>query len=490
LYRNVWGLLAEFGDAEVASLIAPRGLVVEYSRAPEVSGPPKVRSGRRGGAAVGEIRAPAYDSVAGEFKRIETLLRPNFQPVRLVAGAGGTVTGPGSQPAVEEFARQLGIAGPMPIPADAGADQRKAFSPADRQRRQVKELEGHVQGLIRAADRTREKFFTLQAAPDYQQRRRQWTTSRTVPTWPAQPFVERARPFKRYFWEEVLGKLDAPPLPPNPRSRKIYDREKWTGYEVVLDVRPGIFAWGILLLPKDLKAGEKRPVVVCQHGRGGLPAHTIEGREPAYNGAAALLADRGYIVFAPHNPYRGEDRYRILSRKANGVKASLFSFILAQHEQILQWLGSVAGVDAKRIAFYGCSYGGETAVRIPPLLDGYCLSVCSSDFNDWARKVASTDSPYSFMFTVEWEMPYFDLGSTFNYAEMAYLMIPRPFMVERGHCDTVAPDEWVAYEYAKVRWMYDMLGLGDRTEIEFFTGGHCFHCERVFDFLDRHLRNR
>jgi hypothetical protein len=302
--------------------------------------------------------------------------------------------------------------------------------------------------------------------------------------------VERARPFKQYLWEEVLGKLDGPALPLNPRSRKVYDREKWTGYEVVLDVRPDIFAWGILLLPKDLRPGEKRPVVVCQHGRGGLPANTVEGRQSAYNGASAQLADRGYIVFAPHNPYRGEDRYRILSRKANGVKASLFSFILAQHEQILAWLGGVPGVDAQRIAFYGCSYGGETAVRIPPLLDGYALSICSSDFNDWARKVASTDSPFSFMFTEEWEMPYFDLGSTFNYAELAYLMIPRPFMVERGHCDTVAPDEWVASEYAKVRWMYDMLGLADRTEIEFYTGGHCFHCARVFDFLDKHLHRQ
>ena len=47
-------------------------------------------------------------------------------------------------------------------------------------------------------------------------------------------------------------------------------------------------------------------------------------------------------------------------------------------------------VDAKRIAFYGLSYGGETAVRVPPLLDGYCLSICSGDFNDWARKVAAT----------------------------------------------------------------------------------------------------
>ncbi len=102
-------------------------------------------------------------------------------------------------------------------------------------------------------------------------------------------------------------------------------------------------------------------------------------------------------------------------------------------------------------------------MRVPPLLERYCLSICSADFNDWARKVASTDAKYSFMFTVEWEMPYFDMGSTFNYAEMAALMVPRPFMVERGHDDGVAPDEWVAYEYAKVRRLYDRLGLGERT---------------------------
>ena len=40
-------------------------------------------------------------------------------------------------------------------------------------------------------------------------------------------------------------------------------------------------------------------------------------------------------------------------------------------------------------------------------------------------------------------------------------MVPRPFMVERGHEDGVAPDEWVAYEYAKVRRLYDRLNLGE-----------------------------
>jgi dienelactone hydrolase len=465
LYRNVWGLLREFGDAEIATLVAPRGLVVDYTPGPVVTGPPPVRPGRRGGAAAGGLSPPTYASVRAEFRRIDTLLPPEFQPRYLLAG-------PGYRATLRQFAKLLGIQSPM-LYADAPpADRRRHFDPSARQERQVRELESHVQRLVRAADQTREHFFSLAQA--------------NAPS-ALDKFVAQTPRYRQYLWEEVLGKLDDPLLSPNPRSRKIYDREKWTGYEVVLDVYPGVFAWGVLLLPKDLKPGERRPVVVCQHGRNALPRNVIEGDTPSYHDFAARLADQGFIVFAPHNPYRGEDRYRFLSRKANTVKASLFSFILAQHQQILNWLEKLPQVDPKRIAFYGLSYGGETAVRVPPLLERYCLSICSADFNDWARKVASTDSKYSFMFTIEWEMPYFDMGSTFNYAELAALMLPRPFMVERGHTDVVAPDEWVAYEYAKVRRLYDQLGLGDRTAIEFFNGPHTINGRGTFEFLHRQL---
>ena len=174
--------------------------------------------------------------------------------------------------------------------------------------------------------------------------------------------------------------------------------------------------------------------------------------------------------------------------KANLVKASMFSFIVRHHEQHLNWLVTLPFVDPQRIAFYGLSYGGETAMRVPPLLEKYCLAICSGDFNDWTRKVASTGERYSFMFTDEWEMPYFNLGSTFSYAELAYLIFPRPFMVERGHHDGVAPDPWVAYEYAKVRWFYTQFGLADKTEIEFFNGGHTINGEGTFDFLHQHLK--
>ncbi len=472
LYRNVWGLLREFGDAEIATLIAPRGLVVELSEFPSVSGPPPVQRGRRGGAAAGKISTPAFDSIQAEFHRIHALLPSGFQPRQIVTGDDGKPIGPGSGIALQKFSRMLGVESPMELSDHAPADQRKHFDPVARQQRQVQELTRLVQRMVRGADRTRERFFPLD------------TVMRPSAL---ESFVEKTPRYRQYLWQEVLGKFDDPLVPPNPRSRKIYDQEKWVGYDVVLDVLPGVFAWGVLLLPKDLHSGEKRPVVVIQHGRNGLPKITIEGDQGGYHNVAARLVERGFIVFAPHNPYRGEDRYRFLSRKANNIKASLFSFILAQHEQILNWLQTLPQVDAKRIAFYGKSYGGETAVRVPPLLDRYCLSICSADFNDWARKITSTDTKYSFMFTIEWEMPYFDMGNTFNYAELAALMVPRPFMVERGHEDPVAPDEWVAYEYAKVRRLYDRLGLGERTAIEFFNGGHEINGRGTFDFLHKHL---
>ncbi len=161
--------------------------------------------------------------------------------------------------------------------------------------------------------------------------------------------------------------------------------------------------------------------------------------------------------------------------------------MVQQHEQHLKWLASLTFVDARRIGFYGLSYGGKSAMLIPAALEGYALSICSGDFNEQVWKHVSVQDRYSFMFTKEHDHSEFDFGSKFNYAEIAGLIAPRPFMVERGHRDGVAPDEWVAYEYARVRRRYVELGIGTRTEIEFFNGVHEIHAQGTFDFLHRHL---
>jgi hypothetical protein len=343
---------------------------------------------------------------------------------------------------------------------------------AERQKRQFDQLVAFTQRLWRDSDATRKEFWKKADAssPEAWEKSGEW--------------------YRDYFHTEVIGKLPEPTIPLNPRTRQVYDEKTWTGYEVMLDVYPDVFAYGILLLPKDLKPDERRPVVVCQHGLEGTPRHTIDvEKRPVYNHFSRRLVEQGYIVYAPQNPYYGENTFRQLQRKANPLKLSLFSFIIRQHQRTLDWLETLPNVDPKRIAFYGLSYGGKTAMRVPAVEKRYCLSICSGDFNEWVGKNVSADLDRSYMWTREYEMYEFDLGNTFNYAEMAYLIAPRPFMVERGHDDGVGTDEMVAYEYAKVRYLYaNRLKIGDRTEIEFFPGGHMINGKGTFAFLAKHLK--
>ena len=461
VYRNVWGLLREYGDAQLARMIAPRPLILEASRGPEISGPPPVTRDTGSGAAPGALVTPTLGAVAAEVDRARKL----GANITLFTSPDGR-DDPMSDSALAAFLRVLG-AKLSPAPASP-----RPNLPA-RERRPHEAILAHVQNLVRQSPAARRQFWA------------QADTS-SVEKW-----NQTKQPYRRHLWEEVLGKLPPASEPLRAETRLAYDQPRWKGYEVLLPLYTDVFAYGVLLIPQDLKPGERRPVVVTQHGRAGRPQYLIEPPTPrqasVYKKFAAQLADRGFVVYAPQNPYIFEEQYRFLQRKANPLKLSLFSFIAAQHERTLEWLSQLPFVDPARIGFYGLSYGGKTAVRIPPLLDRYALSICSGDFGEYIGKMASIERSESFMFTIEHEMYEFNLGNTFNYSDLANLMAPRPFMVERGHNDGVGFDQWVAYEYAPVRRFYTFLGIPDRTEIEFFAGVHEIHAQSTFRFLHRHL---
>jgi dienelactone hydrolase len=477
IYRNVWQVLREHGDAELAALIAPRRLVVEHSEPVRVDGPPAAREGRSG-AAPGKISTPDFLSVEAEVARANTLTKglKDCPPLEFVHGAEGMTVSMGSDKALLMMLEGAGVRLPplrasQPVPDLASSVELIEAC----QERQVGELVRFTQALWRQSERVRNRAV--------------WDK---LPKGGGAAWDELCSSNRAFFGREVIGRFDTPRLPLNPRARLVVERDQWTGCEVVVDVWTNVYAWGTLLLPRNLPAGERRPVVVCQHGLEGLPADVLEENPQSqgyryYQAFAARLAERGFVVFAPHNPYRGGDKFRVLQRKANPLGRSLFSVITGQHEALLDWLSSLPFVDSARIGFYGLSYGGKTAMRVPALVERYALSICSADFNEWVQKNATVDSEYSYLFTGEYEMPEWNLGGTFNYAELASLIAPRPFMVERGHFDMVAPDSWVAYEFAKVRRLYALLGLPERTEIEFFAGPHSIHGVATFKFLHKHL---
>jgi dienelactone hydrolase len=470
--RSVFRLLDEFGDAELAAMIMPRYLFLDGCITPELTLPSQ-------GGAPARIATPDEKEFMNERKRTEAWLKPLNPPLYIDdKDRGGIDSAFGhkypycTDATLNGFLQRL-VTRPPSVPNGSKPEHLgESFDPQPRQERQQHEIDRHNQSLLTESPYVRAKFMSK------------------LDTSSLQKYEQSVKSYRDFFAKEVIGQFEEKLLPPNPRSRKTYDADKWTGYEVVLDVFPDVFAYGILLLPKDLKPGEKRPVVVCQHGLQGRPQHVI-GKEgyAAYKAFAAQLASQGFITFAPQNLYIFGDRFRTLQRKANPLGKTLFSIMVPQHQQITDWLKSLPFVDGDRIAFYGLSYGGKSAMRIPALVSNYCLSICSADFNEWVWKNASTRSPYSYAWHGEYEIFEFDLGSTFNYAEMAALIAPRPFMVERGHFDGVAPDETVAYEFAKVRNLYEArLGIGDRCKIEWFVGPHTINGKGTFEFLHQHLK--
>ena len=463
LDRNVFGLLERFGDGELLAM-GPDHIVVEAAQGPEVTLPSE-------GGAPAELKSPRHQDVVRQVTRGQELakrLQRQTDVNLIVSGENGQ--GPPLQlRTLRAFLNCLSESGKL---ADPDKLQVARLPDVEsRRQRLLHTLDRHSQWLLRESPFVRKQFMSK------------------LDTSSIEKYNESVQWYRHYFRHEVIGSFGLERLPFNARARIAYKKDKWTGYEVVLDVFEDVIAYGILLVPTDIRdQNDQRPVVVCQHGLEGRPKDIVEGDHRAYHDFAAALAERGFVVFAPQNLYIFRDRFRTLQRKANPLKKTLFSVIVPQHQQIVDWLKTLPYVNDDAIGFYGLSYGGKSAMRIPQLVTDYKLSICSADFNEWVLKNASTRHRFSYMWTGEYEIFEFDLGSTFNYAEMAALVCPRPFMVERGHFDGVGEDEWVAHEFAKVRHLYQAkLGIGDRTEIEWFVGPHTIHGQGTFDFLHKHL---
>lgn len=464
--RNVFGLLRDLGDAEIASLIAPRPLALQHLFYPKFVVSMEAPKGARAVAAPGRLGEPDLKTFQAEVERVKTIAPTS----RILTCTQETSN--------EEIIRHL-------LPKEAADPALRMLKvtgttyglkpDSTRQKRLVRELETFTQRLLFSTEIERNNEF--------------W---KKLPLTSVADFEKHTAGERDRFWNDVIGRLPDPNLPMNAKSRFVRETDKVAIYEVTLDVWDDVFAWGWLCLPKDMKADEKRPVVVCQHGLEGIPEDTITTDETqrafgAYKAFTLRLAEQGFVTFAPHNPYRGKDLFRTLQRKLNPLGLTLYSVINGQHQRILEWLKAQSFTQSDKIAFYGLSYGGKSAMRTPAVLKDYCLSICSGDFNEWVRKCVSTDMPMSYIHTGEYEIWEWNMGRTFNYAEMGALIAPRPFMVERGHNDGVGIDEWVNYEFAKIRRLYNKLLIGDRTTIEHFDGPHTIHGVGTFEFLKEKL---
>lgn len=307
--------------------------------------------------------------------------------------------------------------------------------------------------------------------------------------------TQGAKVLARRWHEEVVGVLPRYEAGFRLRERTVAEGPNFSGISITIDALPGVVAQGILLKPNGLRNFERRPLVIVQHGLMarpdslfGQPFESTDYR--TYRNFAERLVSEGFVVYLPQNPYNGD--FRSLQLLANPRGLSLFAFIEAQYRRSLDYLSTLNYIDPKRIVYYGLSYGGATALRVPVFDPRFKAIVCGGNFNEWIRKLIMPGLSYSYVHTQEYEIYEWNMANIASHAELAAIGSrlhphPIPFLVERGHRDKVGTNEWVTYEFERLKAYVNDPKL---RRLTFFDGEHRTDGAVAIPFLKEYVQDR
>ncbi len=174
IYRNVWGLLHEFGDAGVAGLIAPRPLIVEASRGPAVG---------KQGSTPGELISPPFESTKAEFEKAHAV------DSRLTGSGDGP---PGRDETLSTFLGFLNIKGPLHLGTVAKVALPGGHDPQARMKRQLDQLVAFTQRLMLLSEYRREKLWAK--------------VNHSSP----EAYAKSIKPYREMFRKELIGEVPPP----------------------------------------------------------------------------------------------------------------------------------------------------------------------------------------------------------------------------------------------------------------------------------------
>ncbi|MGB8477858.1 MAG: glycoside hydrolase family 20 zincin-like fold domain-containing protein [Acidobacteriaceae bacterium] len=447
--RIIYGELKEFGDAEIAGLIAPGRLEVVYTTD---GATPKAS------VATEAQRAGRFYQALGKMKNLRVVEASNADA--------------GLDQVAKEIPKTLGR---RPSRAEPVIQLRLSGAAITKRRNEhFENLHAYLQQLDEDSDGVRTKHWDLLNTP------------------PSERDAKAAE--LRTALGKLVGEIPLEKDHLDPHTRLIAVTGKFTAYDVLLDVLPGVHAYGQLLIPRQRRG--RLPVVICQHGLGGRPTDITgigRGSEPIYHALGAHLASLGYVVFAPYItvPIRQEILVNPLVQKAAAVGMMRTSLEVAKLHRIVDFLQTLPFVDGGQIGYYGLSYGGYSAIWMPPLEPRIKLNIISGHFNDWRTKITSEESPESYLRYQDADFYNWNVLDRFTHVELIAAMYPRPVCVEFGEHDPTTTPAWHARAWKEVmEWAtaWGLEGLDARVVEAHYEGIHEIHGIRTIAFLNRWLR--
>ncbi|MFH1265652.1 MAG: dienelactone hydrolase family protein, partial [Planctomycetota bacterium] len=444
--RRLSRQLLEFGDAELAALVAPRPLWIA----------------RRSDSAIPNERVEEEE--VGRAARFYEGLRVRDR-LALVA----------DQPdvsAVEQSVSLLADALKLPPPA-SDFHLPEASVPDDDAKRlrdaHFEERLAYLRALIGESEAKRDAKWRLTDRP------------------PSEfPQVKKAM-LEEY--RNLIGEVPTGDVPLDPKTELALSTPKYKLYRITLDVTEDVEVYGNLLIPNEIDG--RTAAVICQHGLSGTHEMTTGlgmTKDTAYHEFARHLAEHGYVVFSPYLMQRHWQEINVLVRQADALGMMRVAMPVAKTRRVVDFFETLPFVDPKRVGYYGLSYGGYSAIWISPLEDRLAATVISGHFNDWRSKITNDTLHTSYLWHPDEDFYNWDVLHRFTHPELVAMIAPRPACVEFGERDGITTPEWTAYAWKQVVSWRDRLGLSDRISLAHYDGVHEVHAVEAVDFLDRFLR--
>jgi cephalosporin-C deacetylase-like acetyl esterase len=305
---------------------------------------------------------------------------------------------------------------------------------------------------------------------------------------PATEFPDVRKAMLRDY-RQMTGTLPDDGTPMKVRSELALATETYRAYRVTIDVAEGVDVYGHLLLPSGFD-GKRPAVICQHGFGGMPEKVTGVGmtEDSAYHEFGRKLAEKGYVVFAPTLMHiQPSEEVSKQMRQANAIGMMRLAMPVAKTKRVIDFLDTLPSVDKDRIGYYGLSYGGYSAIWMTPLLDRLAVSIVSGNFNDWRTKITSDELNTSYLRHPDEDMYSWNCLNRFTHPELIAMMLPRPVCIEYGNRDAITTPEWTARAWKQTEIIRDHLGQTDRISLVEFDGPHEIHGIETFQFLDRWL---
>jgi len=285
----------------------------------------------------------------------------------------------------------------------------------------------------------------------------------------------------------------------NPQTIEVRDYPAYRREKFVFESRPGVAVLGYLLTPSSAK--RPYPTVVCipGHGRGvddivGIDEHGNDrAGKPGYQHDFAIQAVEHGLAAVAIEPmafgYRRDPLTRKKGPTETACQPAAGSALLLGQTMIgwrvwdtmrsIDWIETRPELDANRVGCMGIS-GGGTCAQFTSALDLRIKAAFISGYLNTFR-----DSIMSVSHCIDNYVP-----GILNWAEnydVASLIPPRFLFSEGGDRDPIFPVRATRESFARVKRVYEILGVPERAQQEIFEGEHSFHGVQGLPFLARAL---